>query len=50
MPPKDAQLLEGSHQRYEHQLTEKGKLEGKMSKSTIYDYLVINPQHKDKLA
>jgi hypothetical protein len=35
VPPKDAQLLEGPNPRYEHQLTEKEKLKGKVSKAQL---------------
>ena len=34
VPPKDAQLLEGPNQKYEHQLTKKEMLKEKVSKST----------------
>jgi len=34
VPPKDAQLLEGPHQRYEHQLDEKAMLERESFQST----------------
>jgi hypothetical protein len=41
VPPKDAQLLEGPHQRYEYQLTEKEMLERENVPKPIYDYLVF---------
>jgi hypothetical protein len=45
VPPKDAQLLEGPNQRYEHQLTEKEMLERESVQKHNYDYLDIDPQH-----